>query len=194
MLAGMEGLRRRPRAWPSRAPSVPGSPAASPVPPLPDNPKPTTRPRPRAPTAGRGEGRAPTAPPAPCAPALPRRGRGGRLRRSPSESRLRVPPALGEAPRPPGAAAASVWPLWPPPRAPSLAAGPLPLPSRGRPAASPLAGQRRSRPLARRRWACLPACPSVCPPLGVSRAASGCPVFPWARRASRLWLASNPCL
>lgn len=149
MLAGMEGLRPRQRAWQSGTPTSTGSPAAWPALLLPDNPKPTTRPQQRAPTGRRGRGRAPTAPPASCCPA-PRvlRRRVGRLRQGgaracaalPAGAGLCVPAALG-----PGAAA-SVWyssGCLPVPR------GPVPSPTalQGCPAAPPLAGQRRSLPL-----------------------------------------------
>lgn len=110
MLAGMEGLRPRQRAWQSGTLTSAGSPAAWPALLLPDNPKPTTRPQQRAPTGRRGRGRAPTAPPASCCPAprvlrrrVGRLGQGGALACAalPAGARLRVPAALG--------AAASVW-------------------------------------------------------------------------------------
>lgn len=111
-------------------------------PPLPDNPKPTTRPRPRALTGRRGKGRAPTAPPASAPPPLPRcrRELAASAGEAPEPAPLswRLPacaslPPLGEALCPPGAAA-SVWELLgasPRPRA--RAQGPSPTVLQGAP-------------------------------------------------------------
>lgn len=154
MLAGMEGLRPRQWSWPSRTPTAAGSPAASPKLLLPDNPKPTTRPRQRALTGRRGKGRAPTAPPASCSPAPPvLRRRAGCFRQGgaracvafSANARLCVPLALGAALRPPGAAA-SVWSPWVPPPRPT-ARGPDP---------APTALPRRPRFWPRASAACLP--------------------------------------
>ena len=118
----VEGLRPLQRSWPSRSPTAAGSLAASPAPLLPDNPKPTTRPRPRALTGRRGRGRAPTAPPASRAPAPPRCCRG-------------VAASAGEAP-------------WPAPLSRRASARATLRPS-ARPCVRPFGSSRRRLPAAR---------------------------------------------
>lgn len=200
----MEGLRPRQRAWPSRTPTAAaaaaaGSLAASPAPRLPDNPKPTTRPRPRALTRRRGRGRARRRLPPPAPPPLraaaqswsPPPRRRPSLRRSPGD----CPPVRTSGPRrgPASAEHRRVRPFGssglPLPAAPgSRPRLPSHRPPGGARPAARLEGPPRSRPLGPRASAAsLPACLSD---LSVSRAAAGSLVFPWALRASWLWLVS----